>query len=127
VFYLTHLQGKLEDNMFRSHIAISNLNEILAGEVIRFNILLVVISLLLVIIFYTIVRLRLKSFFGKIKKAVYTLQERTKAEPSGLKIPGEFYEIDRVMGEFIQYTYKKLEEEDNKISSVKVVIKKETG
>lgn len=127
VFYLTYLKGKLEGNMFRSHISISNLNEILAGDVIYFNILLAVISLFLVLIFYTLVRLRLDSFCKKIKQAIFSRQEQAEdaqKEQEPLQIPEAFYEIDRVMGQFFQYTDRKLEDEEKRIASLKELIKR---
>lgn len=119
VFYLVHLKGAVEDNLYRSHIVLSNINELIAGDVIYFNILLAVISLILVVMFYSFTRVRLKTFFDKVKRMLLSRWERGEGEPHTADIPREFQEIDTVLGEFIAHTDKKLAEENVRIDSLK--------
>jgi hypothetical protein len=118
VFYFSYLKDEVERNLYRSHIEISNINEIMAGDVVRFNILLAVVSLLLVVVFYTIKRLRLKSFFESIKEALDARREKKAAETFSPRIPERFQEIDRVLGDFFQYTDKQAEEENRRIDTL---------
>ena len=118
-FYLIHLKGAVEDNLYRSHIVLSNINELIAGDVVFFNIMLAVISLILVVVFYSFTRVRLKMFFDKIKRMLLSRREQREGEPYTAEIPREFYEIDTVLGEFIAYTDKELAEDRKRIDSLK--------
>lgn len=120
-FYLVHLKGAVEDNLYRSHIVLSNINELIAGDVIDFNIMLAVISLILVVVFYSFTRVRLKTFFDKIKRMLLSRRERGEGEPYTAEIPREFQEIDTVLGEFIAFTDKTLAEDRERIDSLKRV------
>ncbi len=119
IYYLTHLKGVVEDNLFRSHITISNVAEVLAGDVIRFNLLLAVISFVLVLLFYSLTRVKLKTFFDRLKKALYTRQDKTVEEPYAFKVHEEFQEIDQVMGEFLELTDTKLADQEKRIDAIK--------
>ncbi len=121
IYYLTFLKGEIERNLFRSHISISNINEVIAGDVIGFNILLTVASLIFVLVFYSLTRVKIKVFFEKIKKVLDTRQNK-KEEPFTFKVPERFYEIDKVLADFIQYTDKKHEEEEKQVASLKAVL-----
>ncbi|MCP5052398.1 MAG: hypothetical protein GY940_34845 [bacterium] len=119
IYYMIHLKGALEDNLFRSHIVISNVSEVLAGEVLAFNILLAVISLVLVLILYTFTRLKLKSFFDKIKKALTSRQTQRVGEAYKFRIPEEFQEIHQVLGTFIERADEKLGDQEKRIEAIK--------
>lgn len=121
VYYLTHLKDRLEENMFRSHISISNLNELLAEDVLYFNLLLAVVCGVLVLVFYSVVRLRLNAFFGKLKHILGARQKRT-GEPVPVEISREFFEIDSVMGDFIQKVDKNRSDEDQQLNAIKTNI-----
>ncbi|MCP5107058.1 MAG: hypothetical protein GY950_26975 [bacterium] len=121
-FYLIYLKGAVEENLYRSHIVLSNINQLIAGDVVYFNILLAVVSLVLVVVFYSFTRLRLKSFFDKTKRMLLTRQERREEEPYTAEIPREFYEIDTVLGDFIDFTDKELAEENKRIDSLKELL-----
>lgn len=118
VFYFTYLKGEVERNLYRSHIEISNINEVIAGDVVQFNILLAVVSFILVVVFYSIKRLRLKSFFESIKEALDTRREKKERETFSPRFPEKFQEIDRVLGEFFQHTDKQAEEESQRIAAL---------
>lgn len=120
-FYLIHLKGAVEDNLYRSHIVLSNINELIAGDVVFFNIMLAVISLILVVVFYSFTRVRLKMFFDKIKRMLLSRREQREGEPYTAEIPREFQEIDTVLGEFIAFTDKELAEDRERIDSLKRV------
>ncbi len=119
IYYMIYLKGALEDNLFRSHIVISNVSDVLAGEVLEFNILLAVISLALVMIFYTVTRISLKTFFDNIKKALTSRQTQRVEQAFKLDIPEEFQEIHGVLGTFIKLTDKKLADQEKRIEAVK--------
>ncbi len=121
IYYLTHLKDRLEANMFRSHISISNLNELLAGDVIRFNLLLAVVCGLLVLAFYSFVRLRLNGFFGKLQRLLASRRKYT-GNPEPMEISREFYDIDRVMGEFILNIDSRLADENKQLRGIKTNI-----
>jgi hypothetical protein len=119
LYYLIYLKGAVEDNLYRSHIVISNINEVIAGEVINFNIMLAIISFILVVVFYSYTRLRLKSFFDKVKRMLLSRCEGRVDEAYTAGIPREFHEIDRVLGEFIARTDKELAEEQTRIDALR--------
>jgi Flp pilus assembly pilin Flp len=123
IYYFSYLKGSVEDNLYRSHIVLSNVSEVMAGEIIRFNILLAVVSFALVLVLYTVTRLRLKSFFGKIKKALESRQARIKKESYSFDIPEEFQEIDRVLDSFFEKTDQELAEENKQVTALKAHIK----
>ena len=100
-FYLLYLRNEVEDNMFKSHITIDNISEVIAGNVLVFNIILGLASLVLIIIFYTIIRKNLKGFFNKISNILYSRQEKTGIAPYKCDVKEEFYEIDKTMKRFI--------------------------
>jgi hypothetical protein len=118
LYYLIYLKGAVEDNLYRSHIVISNINELIAGEVIYFNIMLAIISFILVVVFYSYTRLRLKFFFDKVKRMLLSRREGRAGEAYTAEIPREFHEIDRVLGEFIAHTDKELAEEKTRIEKI---------
>jgi hypothetical protein len=122
LFYFIHLKGEVERNLYRSHIVLSNINELIAGDVIYFNIFLAAVSFVLVVVFYSFTRLRLKSFFAKVRRMVFTRQERREEEPYTSEIPREFYEIDTVLGEFIRHIDGHLADEQKRIDSLKELI-----
>jgi hypothetical protein len=122
LYYLTYLKGEVEKNLYRSHIEISNINEIIAGEVIRFNILLAVGAILLVLVFYTFARLKLRFFFQRVIGILTASQSRRKDEVSRVRIPEEFQEIDRVLGEFFQSTERQLQEEDKRVQALRAAL-----
>ncbi|MFA9454841.1 MAG: hypothetical protein ACERK6_13100, partial [Candidatus Aminicenantaceae bacterium] len=47
MYYSRQLRALLEANLYRSHIEISNLSEVISGTVIQFNVLLASLSLIL--------------------------------------------------------------------------------
>jgi uncharacterized paraquat-inducible protein A len=120
-YYFIHLKGAVEENMFRSHIVISNVTDVMAGNVIRFNLLLAVVCLLLVLVFYTFTRVKLKAFFDKIQKALYSRQESTQEEPYRFKIAQEFQDIDQVLGDFLNKVDSTLDQEELKLSNIRNV------
>lgn len=119
VYYFTYLKGAVEDNMFRSHIVISNVTELMAGEIFRFNILLAVISIALVLILYSLTRLRLKGFFDRVKKLLASRQAGVEHTPEKVEIHEEFQEVDQVLGKFFQQTDQRLAEEKTRIEKLK--------
>ena len=123
IYYLGHLKGAVENNLFRSHIVLSNLKEIVAGNVFYFNIFLAVVSLVLVVLFYTFARVKLRTFFRRVRSMVVTRQN--KRRPEAVRIPEEFQEIDRVLGDFIAKTDGELAEEDRRIIALKEALDRE--
>lgn len=119
LYYLVYLKGAVEDNLYRSHIVLSNINELIAGEVVYFNILLAVISFILVVVFYSYTRFRLKFFFDKVKRMLLSRREGRAGEAYTAEIPREFHEIDRVLGEFIARTDQELAEEQTRIDALR--------
>jgi hypothetical protein len=124
VYYMTYLKSAVEKNLYRSHIEISNINEIMAGEVLRFNIVLAVVSLVLVLVFYSLARLKLKFFFQRVIKIVSACRKRRRDESLRISLPEEFQEIHRVLGEFIQVTTRQLQEEDERIDMLRASLEK---
>lgn len=121
LFYGTYLKAEVERNLYRSHIELSNINEIMAGDVLKFNLLLAVVSICLVVLFYTVVRLRLKRFFHIIKQALEARRAGAETEPETLKFPEKFYEIDRVLQDFFQYTDSRAVADDRRIKALKTL------
>jgi hypothetical protein len=125
-YYLTYLQGEVGKNLFRSHIVLSNMNEIIAKDVVLFNLILAAISLLLVIFFYVMARLKLKSFFQQVRGILTACQDRRKDIDFKTQIPEKFQEIDRVLGEFIQTADRQLADGDRQIDKLKGLLRQES-
>jgi len=117
IYYLTYLKGEVEDNLFRSHIVLSNINEIIVGNVIYFNIALVSVSLILAILFYTYARLKLRTFFNRVWKLIIMRQKEHRLR--SVQIPEEFQEIDQVLGKFMNKIDQELNDEDRRIAALR--------
>jgi len=117
IYYLTYLKGEVEDNLFRSHIVLSNINEIIVGNVIYFNIALVSVSLILAILFYTYARLKLRTFFNRVWKLIIMRQKEHRLR--SVQIPEEFQEIDQVLGKFMNKIDRELNDEDRRIAALR--------
>jgi len=119
LYYFVHLKGAVEDNLFRSHIVLDNISQVLAGDVIRFNILLAVSAVVLVLLFYTLTRVRLQLFFNRTRDALTARRERTSHEAGTIKIQEEFQEIDQVLNRFFHRIDTQLEQENQKVEQIK--------
>lgn len=119
IYYITHLKGLVEDNMFRSHISISNISQLLAGEVLSFNLMLAGVSLLMVLVFYSLVRVNMNSFFNRVQSALDLRQQPGSVEPEALEIPEAFHKIDRVMGEFFRRVDDESREDRQRLQQLK--------
>lgn len=122
VYYFTHLEGVVEENMYRSHISISNISELLAGDILFFNVLLAGASLLLVLAFYSMVRLNMNSFFTRVQAALDVRQRPEPAGPSALEIPESFHKIDRVMGEFFLHVDNGFQKDRERLQELKKLL-----
>jgi len=119
LYYFIHLKGAVEENMFRSHIVIDNVGDAVAGDVLRFNLLLAAACLVLVLLFYSMTRFKLKTFFDKIKRTLISRQCKTETHPTHFKIAREFQDIHRVLGDFIQLVDSQRTEQENRIRRIK--------
>jgi len=118
-FYLFHLKGLVEDNLYQSHIKISSLTEAFSQEVLRFNLLLAVASVIAVVFFYLFIKLRIKSFFAMIKKSLQSRRDRPFEKPLPVSFKEEFSGMDRVLQEFFNDVDEKTEQDKKRLSSLK--------
>ncbi|MGB2906556.1 MAG: hypothetical protein WBB73_05620, partial [Candidatus Aminicenantaceae bacterium] len=100
MYYSRQLRALLEANLYRSHIEISNLSEVISGTVIQFNVLLAALSLILAILFYAFIRRRTRVFFIRLTEALHTRMHWTSGEWPQLDLSREFQEFDVILKEF---------------------------
>lgn len=119
VFYILHLKNLVEDNLYRSHIKISNLAEAFSQEVLRFNLILAAASIIAVVIFYLYIRLRIKSFFASIKRRLQSRMDRPFEKTLPVSLKEEFADIDMVLQEFFKHVDEKTEQDKKRLSFLK--------
>ena len=100
MYYSRHLRALLEANLYRSHLEISNLTEVISGTVIQFNVLLAALTLVLATLFYVFIRRRTRLFFNRLTEALHTRMNGTSREWPQLDLPREFQEFDVILKEF---------------------------
>jgi len=118
-FYVLHLKGLVEDNLYQSHIEISSLAEALSQEVLRFNLILALASVIAVVFFYLFIRLRIKPFFAMIKKSLQSRMDRPFEKSLPVSFKEEFADIDGVLKEFFNDVDEKTEQDKKRLSSLK--------
>ncbi len=123
VFYFTYLKGAVEANLFRSHISIGNVNEVIAGGIVDFNILLAILCFVLVILFYVFTRWKLRSFLEKVKQVLSACRSPRELVPGERLLPRHFQEIDHVMEDFTRHVTQKSSEEELRIQKIKEAVK----
>ena len=119
VFYLGHLRSLVEDNLYRSHIKISNLAQAFLNDVLRFNVLLAAASILAVVLFYLFIRLRIRSFFSKIKGCLQSPLGRSEVETVPDSFSEEFAGIDTALREFFEAAGEKTVQFKERLSFLK--------
>ena len=118
-FYILHLKGLVEDNLYRSHIKISNLTVAFSQEVLRFNVLLAAAPVIAVVIFYLFIRFRIKSFFARIKGNLQSRMGRPFEKIRPVSLKEEFADIDMVLQGFFKDVDEKTEQEKKRLSLLK--------
>ncbi len=118
VFYLSYLKGAVEENLFRSHITISNIKEVIARDIIMFNIALAVVIVFLVLLFYSITRLKLRVFLNQLNALLAECRSKGKVDMSRFRFSEEFQGIDRILEDFIRYRCLESEREQNRIAEI---------
>ena len=118
-FYVLHLKGLVEDNLYQSHIEISSLAEAFSQEVLRFNLILALASVIAVVFFYLFIRLRIKPFFAMIKKSLQSRIDRPFEKSLPVSFKEEFADIDGVLKEFFNDVDEKTEQDKKRLSSLK--------
>ncbi|MFC2163979.1 hypothetical protein ACFLT2_03135 [Acidobacteriota bacterium] len=119
VFYILHLKGLVEDNLYKSHIKIFNLAEAFSQDVLRFNLILALASIIAVVIFYLFIRFRIKSFFSRIKGNLQSRMGRPFEKTSPLSLKEEFADIDMVLQGFFKDVDEKTEQDRKRLSFLK--------
>lgn len=125
VFYIVHLKDLIEENLYRAHIQISNLTEVFSGEFIQFSLILAGISIAALLVFYLSVRLRIKSFFSGIKKAIQSRMGGRLENRFPVPTSEEFAEIDLVLQDFFRDVDEEIEQGQKRISLLKKSINKQ--
>ena len=118
-FYVLHLKGLVEDNLYQSHIEISSLAEAFSQEVLRFNLILALASVIAVVFFYLFIRLRIKPFFAMIKKSLQSRIDRPFEKSLPVSFKEEFADIDGVLKEFFNDVDEKTEQDKKRLTSLK--------
>jgi hypothetical protein len=120
IYYSRNLRALLEANLYRSHIEISNLTEVISENVIRFNLMLAALSLILAIVFYAFIRQRTRLFFSRLTEAMHTRMSRTSGEWPEVNLSREFQEFDVILKEFFLDVDNRSRSDLRRISSLRV-------
>ena len=119
VFYVLHLKGLVEDNLYKSHIKISNLTEAFSQDVLRFNLILAAASMIAIVIFYMFIKVRIKSFFARIKRSLQSRMGWPFEKTLPVSLKEEFADIDMVLQEFFKDVDEKTEQDKKRLSFLK--------
>ncbi|MCP4217817.1 MAG: hypothetical protein GY765_24460 [bacterium] len=119
LYYFIHLKGAVEDNLFRSHIVIDNISQVIADDVLWFNVVVAGGTLILTMIFYFASRMRLRAFFYGTKKALSLRMGKGTKEDQPPVILKEFQEIDQVLENFFRCCDTQLEKQEKRTFTLK--------
>jgi len=122
-YYVLHLRGLVEDNLYQSHMTITSLAEVLSHEVLRFNLILAGASVIAVVCFYLFIRIRIKSFFAVIKKSLQSRMDRPFEKSLPVSFKEEFAGIDRILQDFFKEADIRTEHDKQRLSTLKEKLK----
>ncbi|MEI6126323.1 MAG: hypothetical protein WCQ99_07175 [Pseudomonadota bacterium] len=122
-YLLFFLKEKVEENLYRSRIVISNVNDLIAGNVLVFNIFVLAGTTLLAVIFYLFVRSRVKLFLTRLEKTLLCYQQQD-GPPRHLDIalPEEFHDVHDELEIFFRSVEARLQAEEEAVRSIKKFI-----
>lgn len=115
LYLFLFLKREVEDSMYRSRIIIENVNEIMINSVVYFNAGLTIAITLLTIVFYLIIRQRVKRFLKGLGNAVNAGREPALFERHDVELPQEFQDINGVLDEFFSRVDKRNQLENKAI------------
>lgn len=92
VFYFGYLRPTVEDAMYHSHITIDNPSELVFQHAIRFTLIMAISIMLVVVVFYSILRIRLERFFLYLTERMENLMRGLGREETIHRNPGEEFQ-----------------------------------
>ncbi len=115
IYLFMYLKDEVENNIYRSRFVISNVNEIIADNVISFNTGLLVMVVVLAGIFYFFVRRRITNYLKKLENALHARRHFESKKDLVCALPAEFADINEVLTDFFDSI-------DNRIAQEKEAI-----
>ena len=120
VIYLSvSLKKAVESNLYRHRIVITNVNEIIANHVVSFNAVLLAVIALLAIVFYFLVRKRIKYFLDRLDSSLSVRKESSPFNSLDCDLPEEFEDINDLFSDFFKAVDRRLEADREVIASLK--------
>ncbi len=112
LFLFLYLKKDVEDNLYRSRIIISNVNEVIAGNVLLFNTAVLLLMIVFSIIFYFVIKQRVRSFVDTLKDALSRSRDGSiNLDQNPHEFPEEFSEANSILTDFFQFIDRKLQME----------------
>ncbi len=108
LYLFLYLKKDLENNLYRSRIIISNVNEVIAGNVLLFNTAILMVMILFSILFYYMIKHRVQNFVNTLKDELRSRQESSvNPDQHTYDFPEDFSGTDRVLTDFFQFIDKR--------------------
>ncbi len=102
LFYFGYLRPAVETAMYKSHISIHNPSELVYQHAMRFALIMTTIIVVIVVAFYSILRIRLERFFRSLIKRMENLLGGIGRDDTIHQDPGkEFQDLAPVLLEFM--------------------------
>jgi len=118
LFMHLFLKADIEKYIYKSHINIDNVNQSIAGNLLDFNLMLILVIMVFAIIFYSVIRVRIQKFFEKVYYALFIRLGHSELNDFDYHLPKMFQDIDKALENLLQKVDKKIEEENNYIRKV---------
>jgi hypothetical protein len=122
LFMHFYLKADIEKYIYKSHINIDNVNQSIAGNLLDFNLLLILIIMLFALIFYSIIRIRIQRFFEKVYYALFIRLGHSELNDFNYHLPKMFQDIDNVLERLLKKVDEKIKEENSYIDNVKLYL-----
>ncbi len=90
------IKPAIEAHLYRSHIVLDNLNEIIAGQFIDFNLVMGGVFLVVALAVYSVMRFKISRFFDGLTRILDTLSDRGSKGVTADRLPEEFEGINAV-------------------------------
>ena len=119
LFLFLFLKKEVEDNLFRHRIVISNVNEIIVNNVTAFNVVLLIVTTLFAIVFYYLIRRRVRHFISGLEKVLHMKKSGAVPERIPPDLPSEFHELNDVLADFFTTVDMRLEAQKNAVTVLK--------